>query len=448
MSVRKRVLPSGEIRWQVDYRDGEGRRRSKQFALKKDAKDYEAQVHGEKKAGTHVADSASVTVARAKELLITALKADGAARSTIENHESYYRNHVAPFLGARLLTKVRPADVQSYLDQLKAQGRTSDTVRRARNVLGALFDEALRQHLVGSNPVRSLRPRRRTRRAIIREQARARVSVPERAEVRTLIEQAGRTDRAWIIVRRRMADGWAMAELHEFDAKDTPRKRLAEAKAKYQADPTAEVELFTPQPWLRPLIIAWAFAGLRIGEARGLRWPEVEEDRIHVTRAADRFNVEGEVKTAGAVRSIPIGPYLRNTLSAWKVATKGHDGLAFPSEAGTVLTYSNIVNRGLKPLQIVAGMTDHTGRARYTPHEFRHFAVSLWIDQGADVKQVSEWAGHESVEFTLKTYYHLFQARRHDRTHIEAAERSVMGDATECNTAEVVEEKGKVVSMP
>ena len=36
-SIRKRMLPSGKICWQVDYRDGAGKRRYRQFAAKRDA---------------------------------------------------------------------------------------------------------------------------------------------------------------------------------------------------------------------------------------------------------------------------------------------------------------------------------------------------------------------------------------------------------------------------
>lgn len=42
-------------------------------------------------------------------------------------------------------------------------------------------------------------------------------------------------------------------------------------------------------------------------------------------------------------------------------------------------------------------------------HDLRHTFVSLLISSGANVKQVSTWAGHSSVTVTLDTYTHLFQ---------------------------------------
>jgi hypothetical protein len=83
MSVRKRKLPSGEIRWQVDYRDQGGKRRHKQFATKAEATRHETKVRGELVAGTHVADSASITVEAAGDLWLQRAETEGLEASTI-----------------------------------------------------------------------------------------------------------------------------------------------------------------------------------------------------------------------------------------------------------------------------------------------------------------------------------------------------------------------------
>ena len=67
-SIRKRILPSGETRWLVDYRDQSSRRRAKQFETKREAESWRTTTLYEVKQGTHVADSASTTVAHAAEL--------------------------------------------------------------------------------------------------------------------------------------------------------------------------------------------------------------------------------------------------------------------------------------------------------------------------------------------------------------------------------------------
>jgi hypothetical protein len=41
-------------------------------------------------------------------------------------------------------------------------------------------------------------------------------------------------------------------------------------------------------------------------------------------------------------------------------------------------------------------------------HDLRHTYVSLLIRAGANVKEVSTWAGHSSVAFTLDRYGHVY----------------------------------------
>ena len=53
MSVRKRLLHDGEVRWQVDYRDGAGIRRHCQFATKREAEVFYARARTEVAAGVH-----------------------------------------------------------------------------------------------------------------------------------------------------------------------------------------------------------------------------------------------------------------------------------------------------------------------------------------------------------------------------------------------------------
>ena len=44
-------------------------------------------------------------------------------------------------------------------------------------------------------------------------------------------------------------------------------------------------------------------------------------------------------------------------------------------------------------------------------HDMRHFAVSLWIEQGFSIKEVMTFAGHSSVQMTMERYGHLFRRR-------------------------------------
>lgn len=423
-SVRKRVLPSGETRWLAAYVDGSGSRRFKQFERRRDADAFLLRARSEVAAGSHVPDREASTVEAAYEALIRTLETDGSARATVYNYRVYYAGHVRPFLGRKLLPKLQPADIGDWLASLKAEGRTDDTCRRAKIVLGVIYDEAIRRRMAHVNPVRSLRQRRRVRRIEIAE-AEEKVKIPERDAVRAILAASAETQTTYLIAR----------DLERIVAVN--RVALSGpivARRAFAADhPGTTIERYRPATWLRPLLASLAFAGLRIGEARGLTWGRVKADGIAVREAVDRYNERGSVKTAAALRDVPIGPLLNGILGNWRAASvtdeNGAD-LVFPSEAGTPISYRNVVQRQLGPIQAVLGLVDESGSPIWSAHSFRHFAVSLWIAEGASLKQVSVWAGHESPEFTLKTYGHLFASGRSDRKAVSAAELSVLGDLT------------------
>src|SRR5262245_11760180 len=89
--------------WVVDYFDAQGKRRNKQFRTMHEADDWRPATRVDLKQGTHVADSASPTVAEAGKLWIAQCEADGLEPSTIELYQGYLDNHIAPFIGNKRL---------------------------------------------------------------------------------------------------------------------------------------------------------------------------------------------------------------------------------------------------------------------------------------------------------------------------------------------------------
>ena len=80
MSIRKRTWTSGgteQTAWVVDYQDQTGKRRLKTFKTKKAADSWATDTLYQVKAGTHTADTASVTVKEAGERWIEQARHDG-----------------------------------------------------------------------------------------------------------------------------------------------------------------------------------------------------------------------------------------------------------------------------------------------------------------------------------------------------------------------------------
>jgi len=391
MSIRKRTWTTakGEEKtsWVVDYVDGAGVRRLKTFRLKKEADAFAATAHVEVREGVHVAESASATVKVAGSLWITGCEATGLERSTLGQYRQHLDLHIVPFIGSTLLAKLNVPAVRAFEDKLKDEGRSAVMVRKVIGSLGSLIADAQERGLVARNIVRDLRGRRKPgkeRKAERRQKGKlkAGIDIPLPTEIKAIV---GAVQGRW-----------------------------------------------------RPLLLTAIFAGLRASEIRGLRWDDVDLDgaKIHVRQRADRFNDIGRPKSEAGERTVPVPPLVANTLREWKLACpKGTLGLVFPNGAGNVESLGNIINRGLCPPQIAAGIVDpaDASRARYTGmHSLRHFYASWCINRRADgglelpAKVVQERLGHSSIVMTMDTYGHLFPSGD-DAAELASAERALLG---------------------
>jgi integrase len=388
MSVRKRkwTTARGETKeaWVVDYFDGQGVRRLKTFDRKKDADAFEATATVEVREGTHVADSASVTVKKAAALWIAGAETSGLERATLDQYRQHVAIHIEPFIGATLLSKLNVPTVRAFEDRLRQEGRSPAMLRKIIGTLGSMLADAQERGLLARNPVREMRGKRRQgkdRKAERRQKGKLKVGVdiPTREEAKGIVDA--------------VAGRW------------------------------------------RPIIITAIFTGLRASELRGLRWSDVDLDkkRLHVHQRADRYNAIGRPKSEAGERTVPLPPLVVNTLREWKLACpKGDLGLVFPNGSGNVESLANVINRGLKPPQVTAGIVDAEGNAKYTGmHALRHFYASWCINSRASgglelpAKVVQERMGHSSIVMTMDVYGHLFPSHD-DAEELAAAERALL----------------------
>jgi integrase len=386
MSVRRRSWTNrdgspGEA-WVVDYVDQHGKRHLKSFQRKRDADAYHGAVGVDVRNGVHTADSTSITVAEAGRLWLATSEANGLERTTIDYYRQHVELHIIPLIGGVKLSLLTAPMVRKFEDRLR-RDRSPDMVRRVVKNLGGILSDAVERGLVAQNVVRAMRTRRRRTDAHAEQRQRGRlkigVDIPSPDEIRALI---AKLDGRW-----------------------------------------------------RPLLLTAIFAGLRASELRGLRWTDVDLKRneIHVRQRADHYNAIGPTKSAAGERAIPIAPVLINTLREWKLACpKGELNLVFPNGAGRIESHGNIVQRGLWPTQIAAGVTAADGKAKYTGlHSLRHFYASWCINRRVDgglelpLKVVQARLGHASVQMTADRYGHLFP-RGDDGAELAAAEKAFL----------------------
>jgi integrase len=58
--------------------------------------------------------------------------------------------------------------------------------------------------------------------------------------------------------------------------------------------------------------------------------------------------------------------------------------------------------------------------ARYDFHALRHYAASAWIKQRVDLKRLTTWLGHSSVQMSLNVYGHLVKDDHADAAIVAA----------------------------
>jgi integrase len=152
-----------------------------------------------------------------------------------------------------------------------------------------------------------------------------------------------------------------------------------------------------------------------------------------VRQRADRYGKIGRTKSEAGERTVPLPPMVVAALREHRLACpNGALGLAFPNSKGGVDHRNTIVERGLHPAQVAAGVVDQHGRAKYKGlHALRHFYASWSINRRVDgglelpLKVVQARLGHASIQMTADTYGHLFP-RGDDGAELAAAEQALL----------------------
>ncbi len=183
------------------------------------------------------------------------------------------------------------------------------------------------------------------------------------------------------------------------------------------ADPKQAAELLARLGDSERAIYATAFyAGLRLGELRGLDWSCIDDQGglIRVERTMDDKGELGPPKTKAGRRGVPIVRQLRDELALHKLATGRDHGLVFGTTARSPFTPSNTARKAKakwNPRPPKRGWIDgYTPPAPLEPiglHLCRHTYASLLIAAGVNAKAISTYMGHSSISVTYDLYGHL-----------------------------------------
>ena len=203
-----------------------------------------------------------------------------------------------------------------------------------------------------------------------------------------------------------------------------PCQRLGKLLPARGADDAPEIEVFTPRelaalldvaqrdfPESYPFLLTLARTGLRLGEAVGLEWRDVDlAQRVLVIRRSVRQGQVSLPKT-GKTRRVDMSRQLAACLADLKSLQEAEAALkgiaaperCFPGQQSEDHWRSSVWAPILRRADL-----------RYRkPHTLRHTFASLLLERRESLPYVSEQIGHSSPAITLRVYTHRIPREGH-----------------------------------
>ena len=166
--------------------------------------------------------------------------------------------------------------------------------------------------------------------------------------------------------------------------------------------------------------------GLRLGEATGLRWADVdlEAGRLEIRQQLQRVGKRLEfqpLKTAKSRRTLSLPEVCVAALRKYrtrqleerlKAGERWSDtGLVFTTQVYKPGKKVNVkIGAGLDPRnvsRVLANLLEAAKLPKIRFHDLRHSAASLLIAAGVELVEVSQLLGHSELRLTADTYSHL-----------------------------------------
>lgn len=279
------------------------------------------------------------------------------AVSTFEQYGWAVHRHIEPLIGAVRLRDLSPELLDGWVGQLSApvpsgKPRLGPTsARLVRKVLSMALEEAVQRGRLHRNPV--------------------------------VLTQPPRAGRA------RHTLGWSLDEARAF-------LRAAAGHRLYAA---FHLGLVT---------------GLRRGEVLGLRWADVDVERVQLQVVQQLALERGRpvlkpLKTEYSDRVVTFGPATAAMLAAHRERQDGEAAFVGSAWQDSGLVFTTALGGWVDPnnfRRLMDGLVEKADVPRITPKGLRHTAQSVGRLVVGDDKVMQERLGHADIGITLNTYTH------------------------------------------
>lgn len=304
------------------------------------------------------------------ETWIEEYKANSVKFGTLKSYQECFRNYIAPALGKRQLSDMRPEHIQKLFNDMIRKGYSRSTIGLTSVVLKGMFNQAVKNKIIRENPAALT--------TLPRERQKEEPRVMSREE-QTLFLQYAKTSRYYDLYK---------------------------------------LALFT---------------GMRAGELRALQWSDVDFKKsvIHVNGTLKYEKGNGyfrdSPKTATSQRDIPmlegVSSLLKNRRKCqleqrlllgerWEEA-EGLEGLVFANEFGQPVSHDSL-NVDIR--KIVKRIKEEKSDFKHlTPHSLRHTFATRCIESGMEPNVLQKILGHSSLAMTMDLYAHVLPDTKADQ---------------------------------
>ena len=187
-----------------------------------------------------------------------------------------------------------------------------------------------------------------------------------------------------------------------------------------------ELHYYTPEEYIRFASSAWNIAveidfydfyvffaiayytGARKGEIHALRWTDLRNGSIHITKSITQKlrgnDRETPPKNKSSNRVVQLPEPLIDILKEHKERGKAYKGF----------NDDYYICGGIRPLRdstlskMNFRIADKAGLHHIRIHDFRHSHASLLANNGVNILEISRRLGHSNIEQTLNTYSHFY----------------------------------------
>lgn len=252
--------------------------------------------------------------------------------STQSSYRTNLQRYVLPWLGETRLRDLRKGDIQAWLTALSESGLSRQTVKNIWSALSSVLRTAVDWGYLNENPAHGVR--------LPARQPKVAVFLPTPEQVTQILRQL-------------------------------------------------------PEPSYT-LLLLLVGTGLRVGEAMGLRWEDIDLNRKNLTVRRDVWH--GQVnspKYAASERVIPLGPILAEHLQA---RLSGEGSWVFGGNSGKPLDPRNLAKRQLHPV------LDSLRIPRFSWHRLRRLHSTYLGDLSVSPRIMQAQLGHADAALTLNVY--------------------------------------------